>query len=176
MTNRTPQTRFPADTILPEMTFARAGGGEVKIGGPREAFCLVVVYRGKHCPRCKSYLNKLNSMREDWKELGVDLAVISADPREKSEADVAEFGWEFDVGYGLQQSQMEQLGLYITSPLSPSEADGNFAEPGVFLVKPSGQVQIVSISNGPAARPDLDVLFDGARFNIKNDRPTRGTV
>lgn len=176
MTTRTPQTRFPADTMLPEFELARTGGGDVKIGGTRENYSLVIVYRGKHCPRCKSYLNILNGMRADWEDLGVELAVISADSKEKAEADVQEFGWEFDVGYGLTQSQMEELCLYITSPISAAEADGNFAEPGVYLVKPSGQVQIVAISNGPAARPDLSVLLDGARFNITNDRPTRGTV
>jgi hypothetical protein len=35
---------------------------------------------------------------------------------------------------------------------------------------------LVDISNGPAARPDLEELFDGMRFNIDNDRPERGTA
>lgn len=173
---RTPQTRFPADTQLPEITFAKAGGGEVKIGGSRAKYSLVMVYRGAHCPRCKSYLNRLENMRAEWDNLGVEIAVVSADSREKAEADVKEFGWTFDVGYGLEQADMERLGVYITEPLSPNEADGNFAEPGMFFVKPSGDVQLVAISNGPAVRPDLADLLDGARYNIKNDRPTRGTV
>ena len=47
-----------------------------------------------------------------------------------------------------------------------------------FLVKirPDGTLMLADISNGPAARPDLDELLDGMRFNIDNDRPTRGTA
>ena len=35
---------------------------------------------------------------------------------------------------------------------------------------------LVDISNGPAARPDLDVLLGGMQFSIDNNRPTRGTA
>ena len=56
------------------------------------------------------------------------------------------------------------------------EADGIFAEPGVFVIRPDGSVQIVAISNGPAARPDLAELLDGSIFNLENDRPYRGTT
>jgi hypothetical protein len=37
-------------------------------------------------------------------------------------------------------------------------------------------LMLVDISNGPAARPDLEELLDGMRFNIINDRPVRGTA
>jgi hypothetical protein len=35
---------------------------------------------------------------------------------------------------------------------------------------------LVIISNGPAARPDLEELLDGMEFNITNDRSVRGTA
>lgn len=38
------------------------------------------------------------------------------------------------------------------------------------------EVMDVVVSNGPAARPDLEELLDGMTFNIKNDRPVRGTA
>ncbi|MEP5758205.1 MAG: thioredoxin peroxidase, partial [Litoreibacter sp.] len=37
-------------------------------------------------------------------------------------------------------------------------------------------LMLVDISNGPAARPDLEELLDGMKFNIANDRPVRGTA
>lgn len=162
--------------ILNPMTFGHVSGGDITVGGDNENWTLLVVYRGKHCPRCKKYLNILNDMRSDWADAGFDVVVVSADSQEKAQADQAEFGWGFDLGYGLSDDQMETLGVYVTEPLSPEEADGNFAEPGTFVLRNDGSQIIVAISNGPAVRPELSELLDGMIFNKKNDRPHRGTV
>jgi len=163
-------------SILSPMTFPNVKGGEITVGGPKDNWTLLVVYRGKHCPRCKKYLNILNDMRGDWAEAGFDVVVVSADSREKAQADVEEFGWGFDLGYGLTEDQMATLGVYVTEPLSPDEADGNFAEPGTFVMRSDGSQIIVAISNGPAVRPELGELLDGMIFNKTKDRPHRGTV
>ncbi len=164
------------DSQLAPMSFAKVGGGEITVGGIRENWTLLVVYRGKHCPRCKKFLNKLSAMVADWQAAGFDIAVVSADPLEKAQADQDEFGWAFDLGYGLTEAQMQLLGLYVTDPLSPEETDRRFAEPGHFVLRPDGSLIVVTLSNGPAARPDLDELLDGMIFNKSHDRPTRGLV
>lgn len=163
-------------SILAPMTFPKVGGGTITVGGASETWTLLVVYRGKHCPRCKKYLNILNDMRVDWADAGFDIVVVSADTQEKAQADQDEFGWAFKLGYGLTEAQMALLGVYVTAPLSPEEADANFAEPGTFVLRADGSQIVVAISNGPAARPDLGELLDGMIFNKKNDRPHRGTV
>ena len=160
---------------VPEMTFAKVGGGNVTVGGLRDRWSLLVVYRGKHCPRCKKYLNKFNAMLAEWDAI-MDVVVVSADTEDKANADVAEFGWSFDLGYGLTEAQMHALGLYVSDPLSEAETTTRFAEPGTFAIRPNGELMLVDISNGPAARPDLEELLDGMRFNIINDRPVRGTA
>ncbi|MDE0851622.1 redoxin domain-containing protein [Yoonia sp.] len=160
---------------VPEMTFAKVGGGNVTVGGLRDRWSLLVVYRGKHCPRCKKYLNKFNAMLAEWDAI-MDVVVVSADSEDKANADVAEFGWSFDLGYGLTEAQMHALGLYVSDPLSEAETTTRFAEPGTFAIRPNGELMLVDISNGPAARPDLEELLDGMRFNIINDRPVRGTA
>lgn len=45
------------------------------------------------------------------------------------------------------------------------------------MVNSKGQVQLVDTSNGPFARPDLEVLLSGLAFirNPENDYPIRGT-
>jgi len=163
-------------SILEHMSFPKLSGGEVTVGGFCENWTLLVVYRGKHCPRCKKYLNILDGMRERWIEAGFDIAVVSADTEEKAEADRKEFGWEFDLAYGLSESQMNTLGVYVTEPLSSSETDRRFAEPGTFVIRPDGSLLLVSISNGPSARPELAELLDGMIFTKENDRPPRGTL
>ena len=169
-------TKPEAGGLLPQMSFDKLGGGTLEIGGTKDRHTLFMVYRGKHCGRCKKYLNLLQARAADWQASGFDIVVVSADTEEKAQQDVAEFGWGFDVGYGLTEEQMEKLGVYISEPLSPGETDRRFSEPAVFCARPDGVIQLVCLSNGPAARPDLDELLDGMKFNIEHERPARGTV
>ncbi|MEH6738568.1 MAG: redoxin domain-containing protein [Sulfitobacter sp.] len=165
-----------AGSLLPKISVDKLDGGTLEIGGTKDRYTLFVVYRGKHCGRCKRYLNGLQTRVADWEAAGFDVVVVSADTKSKAEQDVAEFGWNFDIGYGLTEEQMQKLGVYISDPLSPDETDRRFSEPAVFCVRPDGVIQIVCLSNGPAARPDLDELLDGMKFNIEHKRPARGTV
>ncbi len=169
-------TKPAAGRALPEMTLSKLGGGALRIGGLRERHPLLVVYRGKHCGRCKKYLNILEGLKSAWEDAGFDVIAVSADSQEKAQADIAEFGWSFDVGFDLSEDQMRMLGVYVSDPLSPEETDRRFAEPGVFCVRPDGIIQLVCISNGPAARPELNELLDGMKFNITHNRPARGTA
>lgn len=170
MSNTKPTVGGP----VPIMALPRAdGAGEVAFGGSKERWTMLFVYRGRHCPRCKRFLNKLNDALGAWEKV-LDVVVVSADSQDKAMADQAEFGWNFDLCYGLTVPQMRALGLYVTEPLSEAETTDLFAEPGAFGIRPDGTVMLVDISNGPAARPDLDELLDGMTFNIEKDRPTRG--
>ncbi len=170
-----PSAKPDVNAPLPELSFPKLGGGEVTIGASKDRWTMLFVYRGKHCPRCKKFLNKLDAMLGDWTAL-LDVVVVSADTEEKARADQNEFGWSFDLCYGLSEDQMRALGLYVSDPLSEAETTNRFAEPGAFGIRPDGTLMLVDISNGPAARPDLEELLDGMTFNITNDRPTRGTA
>lgn len=134
----------------------------------------LIVYRGRHCPLCKTYLNTLNEMLDEFNAADVAVATVSADGKEKAEAEVAECGWRFPVGYGLSIDEMRQLGLYISDPRSPQETDRPFAEPALFVINPDGFTQIIDISNAPFARPDLKSLLKGLQFVISKDYPIRG--
>lgn len=162
---------IPAQIHVPQL-----GGGQAAIGGPRENWSLVVVYRGKHCPRCKTYLKILNDMRQSWADVGFDVLVVSADPVEKAQADQERFGWGFAIGHDLAEADMATLGLYVSDPLSETETDRRFAEPGVFVFRPDGSLLLIAISNGPSARPDLHELLNGMIFTKENNRPPRGTA
>lgn len=134
----------------------------------------LIVYRGKHCPICKAYLNTLSEMLDDFRASNITVSAISADSKEKAEAEIAECGWLFPVGYELSVDEMRQLGLYISDPRSPQETDRPFAEPALFVINPEGNTQIIDISNAPFARPDLGSLLKGLQFVISKDYPIRG--
>lgn len=160
---------------LPSLSWSTAGGGELNLnneGGWR----ILVVYRGRHCPLCRRYLNELQQLMSEYQDAGIFVAALSADPRERAEAQVVEQGWTFPVGYDLTPEEMRQLGLFVSAPRSPEETDRPFAEPGVFVLNPESQLQIVDISNAPFARPDLRTLLQGITFVAQNDYPIRGTA
>ena len=174
MTNPTPKPA--AGAALPSFTATRLDGSSTTFEGSNGKWFLLVVYRGKHCGRCKKYLNKLESMQGKWRAAGFDILAVSADPIEKAKSDVEEFGWTFDMACGLSEPDMHKLGLYVSDPLTPDETDRRFAEPGVFCIRPDNTVQISAISNGPSARPDLEELLDGMEFTIEHGKPARGMV
>ena len=164
-----------AGAPMPAVTVPKVGGGTVTTG-TSAGWQLVVVYRGKHCPICRSYLKDLDVRLGEFQALGVEVMAMSADTQEKAEAEAAEEGWRFPVGYGLSVEQMRQLGLYVSEPRSPQETDRPFAEPGLFVVNPGRAIQVVDIANFAGARPALPTLLMGLKFTMQNNVQPRGTM
>ena len=164
-----------AGAPMPALTFEKVGGGRLAIGS-RDAWQAVFVYRGKHCPLCRKYLGELNGLLDQFAAVDVEVVAVSADTREKAEAQVEEDGWRFSVGYGLRMEQMRTLGVYVSEPRSAQETDRPFAEPGLFVVNPGNRMQVIDISNAPASRPALPILLLGLGFIIRNRLPVRGTL
>ncbi|MGI9484120.1 MAG: peroxiredoxin-like family protein [Hyphomicrobiales bacterium] len=171
--------KLPAGSKFPEITVSTIDGGELDLGKPAENrdWSMIVVYRGKHCPICTRYLGQLEGLKDEFHQAGVDVQVVSGDPKEKAEAHMADIGVSFPVGYGLSVEQMAKLGLYISDPRSPKETDRPFPEPGLFVINGDGNVQLLDISNGPFARPELQSVLNGLKFirNPENNYPIRGT-
>lgn len=167
-------SKLVAGTTFPSFAWPIVGGGTLDTSA-MPGWRLLVVYRGKHCPLCKRYFKTLDGMLGEFEATGVSVAAVSADPKEKAEVDVAEHAWRFPVGYGLSIDQMRTLGLYISAPRSPQETDRPFAEPGLFLINPAGDTQIVDISNAPFSRPDLQMILNGIKIIIEKSYPVRGT-
>jgi peroxiredoxin len=165
-----------AGAPLPSFVVNNLDGTTQTLATPSSRWTLLIIYRGKHCGRCKKYLNALESMKDEWDAAGFNIIAVSADSIDKAKQDVEEFGWTFPVAAQLAESDMRNLGLYISDPLTPDEADARFAEPAVFCLRPDASVQIAAISNGPSARPDLAELLDGMIFTINNGKPARGMV
>lgn len=162
-------------SAFPEIILPKVGGGELA-PSTQDGWRMVVVYRGKHCPLCEKYLDTLNDLQSDYKESGIGIMAISADSKDKAEAQVSSQDLAFDVGYDFSPAQMNQLGLYVSAPRSVKETDRPFAEPALFVINPDNKLQIIDVSNAPFARPDLAALLNGLKFVQKEDYPIRGTL
>lgn len=167
--------KLDAGTAMPELTLPKVGGGTVTLGGARDGWQLVVVYRGKHCPLCKRYLSGLKDLAAGFTAAKTEIVAISGDPREKAEAFAAEITPSFPIGFGLTVADMRRLGLYVSVPRSPQETDRQFPEPGLFVVNPEGRAQIIDISNAPFSRPDLGAILSGITLIQERSYPIRGT-
>ncbi len=165
-------------TRLADVTVPQLGGGQLRLGHPVDDhdWQMVVVYRGKHCPICKTYLAELNRVAPEFAKAGVGIIAVSSDPEERARSFTDEIGVSFPIGYDLSVDQMRALGLYVSEPRSAEETDRPFAEPGVFVINADGLLQVVDISNAPFARPDLAGLAKGLKYIRDNDYPIRGRL
>ncbi|MBH5322611.1 peroxiredoxin-like family protein [Aurantiacibacter sediminis] len=139
-------------------------------------FTMLVFYRGKHCPICKSYLEELAGKLQDFVDRGVNVFAICMDDEER--AMVVDKEWEthdLPLVYNLSEDQAREWGLYISEKRPDSEEPQVFSEPGLFLLKPDMSVYFAQTQNAPFTRPPLDDLLSALDFVLKNDYPTRGT-
>ncbi|GAA4650774.1 peroxiredoxin-like family protein [Kistimonas scapharcae] len=164
--------KLAAAAPFPNITLPTLESTSHTLGQPQEGFewCMVVIYRGKHCPLCTRYLNQLETLKQRLHNLKVDLVAASADSREQLSEHMQQLSISFPVTYGLTVEHMHQLGLYISSPRSPQETDHPFSEPGLFVINEHGVVQVIDISNSPSFRPELETVIAGAYSGLLEHR------
>ncbi|MEM7434950.1 MAG: redoxin domain-containing protein [Myxococcota bacterium] len=171
------QQKILAGSPFPTIGVDGLAGPTADIGKPNDGadWKMVVVYRGRHCPLCTKYLNKLEAYKGPLREIGIDLEAVSGDSRAQLESHLEKLEVSFPLYYGLSIEQMQQLGLYISYPRSEKETDHPFAEPGLFVVNTEGEVQVVDISNNPFVRPDIEQMYSGLKWIREHNYPIRGT-
>ena len=139
-----------------------------------KAFTMIVVYRGLHCPICKSYLSGLRGLYDDFLSKGVEVLNVSMDTEGKARE--AHENWGLDpipMGYGLSEEQARAWGLHLSE--GRDDEPEVFAEPGLFLVKPNGTLYAAEMSSTPFVRPDLKLLLSKIDVVREKDYPPRGT-
>lgn len=172
--------KLKAGESFPHLTVTSIDGETLILGNPRDGYTwqAIFVYRGRHCPLCTRYLNDLANYQQSFADAGVDILAVSADSKSQTESQLAQLEINYPVGYGLTESQMKELGVYISVPRSEQETDHNFAEPGLFVVNEHGQLHVVDISNNPFVRPELGALSRGLAWirDPNNHYPIRGAM
>ncbi|APD85272.1 thioredoxin peroxidase [Alteromonas sp. Mex14] len=172
------QKMHPA-TTFPDINVTLSTGESVSLSSKEEGcdWKMVVVFRGKHCPICTKYLNKLEDFKGRLREINTDLVAISGDSKQQLDKHLDDLSITFPIACGLSQSDMKTLGLYISEPRSDKETDHNFSEPALFVLNENNEIHIAEITNAPFVRPDLEQLVSGLEFirNPDNNYPIRGT-
>ena len=169
----TPMPRKPA----PELTVPTLGGGlwSLQERSPKN-FSLLVFYRGLHCPVCRSYLQTLTAMQDELAKRGIDILALSMDTEVRARK--ARMDWElgeFPLGFGLDAATARAWGLYLSTAIKDFEL-ALFSEPGLFLVRPDGELYYVAINSSPFGRPHLPSILKNIDWLQETDYPARGEI
>jgi len=170
--------KISAGSRLPAISLPLVGGGQVTMGQSKKKgnWQLVFVYRGRHCPICKQYLMKLETLKDKSLNTEAEIVALAGDPEAKAVAMVEAGVLTVPVAYELSTKPMKDLGLYISHPRSPEETDKPFPEHGMFAVNADGHVKLIAISNMPFNRSDLEELLETVEWIQKNDYPNQRNV
>lgn len=142
-----------------------------------ENFTMLVFYRGKHCPICKTYLEEIGSRLGEITKRGINPFAISMDSKERAE--VVDSEWDtgdLPLVYDLSEDKAREYGLFISEKREGSDEPDTFSEPGLFLIRPDGTLFFAQIQSAPFTRPSIDELLSGVDFVMENDYPARGTL
>jgi peroxiredoxin len=160
---------------VPDLDVATLDGGRFRLSERSPgAFTMIVVYRGLHCPICKGYLRELDRKLDEFAGRGVDVIAVSTDSEDRAARSRDE--WELarlPIGYGLGIEAARQWGLFISRGIKETEP-AEFAEPGLFLVRPDRTLYAASIQTMPFARPHFPDVLAAIDFITKNAYPPRG--
>jgi len=159
----------------PDLDIALLDGGRWRLSAaapPR--FTMLVVYRGLHCPVCKTYLGEVQSKLPEFEKRGVQVLALSADSRERAETAKADWGLTaLKIGYALPISVARDWGLFISRSIREAEPP-EFTEPGLFLVRPDQTLFYMAVANAPWGRPPMDQMLRGLDIAAERNLPARG--
>ena len=123
---------------------------------------------------CKNYLEKANTLVDQFRENGVSLVAISMDDHQRAQKATAEWRVSnLEILYGLDVKLAEKWGLWLTSAIRQGEPEIS-SEPGLFWILPDQSLYLIEVSNMPFARPDLKILVDKS-VALNNNYPARGS-
>ena len=136
--------------------------------------CMIVFYRGLHCPVCSVFLKQIESQLLEYKKSNTEVIAVSMDNKEKALKTKSDWSIKnLNIAYGLSVENARNWGLYISKSIKEAESD-LFCEPGLFIIKEDGTLYLANTSNMPWARPDLTDFPAKLIFAEENNYPVRG--
>ena len=140
-----------------------------------ELFTMLVFYRGKHCPICRSYLETIGGRLDEITKRGINPLAISMDSEER--AMVVDREWDthdLPLAHSMSEETAREWSLYISSKREGSDEPPIFSEPALYLIKPDGTIYFANVQSAPFMRPPIDELLKALDFIGDKNYPPRG--
>jgi peroxiredoxin len=165
---------------VPALELSLVGGGRFSLAAEKPPhFTMVVFYRGLHCPICRRYLSELETLLPEFTKRGVSVVAVSSDAQDRAEQAKTSWGLpNLRIASGLAIEEARKWGLYISRSKGTTSAGvvepDLFSEPGLFLVRPDGNLYWGTTSTMPFGRPHFNEILQSLDFVISKDYPARG--
>jgi peroxiredoxin len=124
-------------------------------------------------------LKELASLLSEFDARGVSVVAVSTDSEDRARQ--THHDWELGnlpLGHDLTIESARAWGLYISTSRGKTslgvEEPAQFAEPGVFLIRPDASLYAAAFNTMPFARPHFKDILGALDFIIKNNYPARG--
>jgi peroxiredoxin len=132
----------------PDFTLSDTDGKPVSLSEKlKDGPVVLVFYYGYHCNHCVSQLFALNKDIEKFRELGVTVLAISADPSEQTRERFKQYGaFGFPVLSDPSNAVATKYGTY--TPSAKQGEDGDLLH-GTFVIDHSGRVVWANRGDGP---------------------------
>lgn len=172
MVSTPPPARPLPGTRLPDVSFPLLDGGEWRPGG---GAALLDLYRGLHCPRCRTHLEGMAEFATEFAGASHPIVAVSMDPSERAER--ARTEWALDgiaLGHSLREADARALGAFVSTAIRDAET-GTFAEPATLVVDADGTLYGGVWNSFPFARPAPADLLEILSVRAERGYPPRGT-
>lgn len=115
-------------------------------------------------------------MLERFAAIGVEVLVCSANSKALAEKAVEE--WKVDklrVGYGVTREDAARWGLFVSGKIKDNEPE-YFLEPGLFVIRPDGELYASVAQTMPFSRPSGEQALSSLTWIVENEYPARGEL
>ena len=170
--------------ILPKINVRLASGGEWALAADKpKTLALLAFYRGIFCPICRVWVADLDRLVPEFEKRGVPVIALTCDPQKGAEKAIRDWGLKnLRVGYGLDVDTARATGLYISEGRGVNPSNGEkeprlFAEPGLLLANPRGELYAAWVQSAPYARVHIaEILTAVDNFVARGIPAPRGSA
>ncbi len=141
--------------LFPSVTFARAGGGEIRlpddtVGG----FGVILFYRGAWSSSCNLQLAAFSRAADEFASEGIKVVSVSVDDRETAEGLVGKLSLPFPVAYGVDAREVSAVtGIHVNE-------DPVFLEASGFVLNPDGRIETVIYTSSDLSEDRIVTTVD----------------
>lgn len=163
------------EAAAPALTVALADGAPWDLRAERpEALTVVAFYRGAFCRFCRAFVEELDVLATEFDRRGLLITAISMDTAEEARRMAYSLkSGLVRIGYGLSLDDARAFGLFVSRVERQGRAT-MFAEPALFLIRPSGAIYAIFQNSMSCGRPDLRSIIEAIDMVGPAGFPSRG--